>query len=669
VITFAKQKFYVTTPIYYLNSYPHIGHAYTTIAADILARWKKSRGYDVFFLTGSDEHGLKLQRAAEERGWPTKKFMDYMANHFKQLWKELNIEYDKFIRTTSKDHKERVQKLIEKLKQTREIYKNTYEGLYCVGCEAYLTEKELEAGLCPYHQKKPEYMKEESYFFKLSKYQDKLLKLYKDKPDFIQPKARKNEIINRVKEGLNDLSITRTSFSWGIPFPGNDKHVLYVWFDALPNYITALGWPGEKFKKYWPADVHLMSKEINWFHSVIWPAQLTAAGIKPPKKVFIHGWLTIDGKKMSKTIGNVLNPSDIAAKYTADSLRYAIMREIPFGTDGDFSEKKLAERHNRELANDLGNLLSRALTLIEKNCNGKIPSPDKLQMPEKDLIADCNRAIDRSDEKMELLEYHHALDEIWKLVNAANRYVDQMKPWTLKGKRLDTVLYQLADSLRVICALVYPFIPSTAEELAKQLGIKVPNQKSLKPHQLKAGTKIKKGKPLFPKVEYKEEEKIVYQGDFSMLDIRVGKVVESEPIKEAKKLLKLKVDLGKLGERQLVAGLKEHYSHEKLKGKLIAVLVNLKPAKLRGNLSQGMLLAAQDDRGVVEVLDLKKSKPGDKITVDGLELPPKKEITYEEFSTVRLVVEKRYATWSGKPLKTKYEQIKLTKAKDKARIL
>ena len=612
MIKLAKPTFYITTAIDYTNAPPHIGHAYEKIAADVQARWKRSQGYDVFFLTGTDEHGLKVQRAAEAAKTSPKKFVDKITKEFKDAWKALNISYDQFIRTTDKEHEKAAAELIKLAKKKVNIYKSTYEGLYCVGCERFLTEKDLVEGKCPYHKKKPEKVSEDSYFFKLSAYQDRLLKLYKENPEFISPPKIRTEIINRVKEGLKDLSITRTSFTWGIPFPLEKGHVIYVWFDALPNYITALGWPsGANFKKYWPADVHHIGKDITWFHCVIWPAILMSAGIELPKKVFSHGWLTIDNQKISKSLGNVIDPRWLVKKYGADVVRFYILRETPYGDDGDFSEKTLAARLNSDLADTLGNLVSRSLTLIQKFADGKVPKQGNMFSTEDlNLGRAAEKALRNANAYMNKLEYHHALDEIWTFLKAANKYIDEQKPWTIKEKeRLNTVLYTLAEALRHASALTWPFIPETAEEIAKQLGInKVPQLENLEWGKLKPGTKTQKGKILFKKIEapkvkskqkpkeVKNKKPMVSFKDWQKLDLRVGKITEVEDVEGSDKLYKIKIDVGEI--KQTAAGLKEYFAPDELMGKKVVFLVNLEPATLRGIKSEGMILAAVKGKNV-----------------------------------------------------------------------
>jgi len=469
-------KYYVTTPIYYPNDVPHIGHAYTTIAADILARWHKLKNEKVWFLTGTDEHGKKIEQAAKKKGKNPKQFVDELIPKFKQAWKKLNLEYDRFIRTTDKDHEKNVQEILQKVYDNGDIYLGEYEGYYCTGCEAYYTEKDLEDGCCPVHKTKIERLREPSYFFKLSKYQKQLLDLYKKHPKFILPKNRRQEIINRVKEGLQDLSISRTSFDWGIPLPFDKKHYCYVWFDALLNYVSGAN-------SFWPADVHLIGKDIIWFHTVYWPAMLISAGLELPKTVFAHGWWTFNKEKISKSRGKVINVDELIAIAGADSARYFLFRETPFGQDGDFSERVLIERHNNELANKLGNLVSRVAGLAEKygisKCDNKLLKKLKLEQIEKHI---------------DNFELDKALNEIFAFIDICNEYVQKQKLWETKDKR---VLYELVDSIKAIGILLYPFIPSTSEKIAKQFGFKIAYSEISKPIAVK---KIKKSEILFKKI-------------------------------------------------------------------------------------------------------------------------------------------------------------------------
>jgi len=473
----AKNKFYVTTAIDYVNAEPHIGHTYQKIIADVLARWHRVNGEKVFYLTGTDEHGQKIARSAEAQGLTEKQFVDKMAKKFQEAWDKLNVKYDKFIRTTDKDHEKFVQDFVKKIKN--DIYKGEYEGLYCFGCERYYTEKDLVNGECPYHPgKKLEKIKEETYYFKLSKYQKQLLKLYEDKV-FVLPEERRNEIKNRVQEGLQDLSITRTNFKWGIPFPLDKEHVVYVWFDALLSYLTGAG----KNQEFWPADVHLLGKDNGWFHAVIWPAMLAAAGYKQPKTIFVHGFLTFNGQKISKSLGNVISPIYLAEKYRVDSIRYFLCRNFVFGEDGDFSEKTLVERHNNELANKLGNLISRVAALAEQN---------GLQKTANKLLSKLK--LKEIEKHIENYELDKALNLVFGFIDACNLYVQEKKPWETHDKK---ILYELADSIKAIAILLWPFMPETCEKIAKQFSFKIAFSEIKKPLKI---SQIKKGEILFKKI-------------------------------------------------------------------------------------------------------------------------------------------------------------------------
>lgn len=483
-----KNKFYITTAIDYVNAEPHMGHAYQKIVADVLSRWHKLKEEDVFFLTGTDEHGVKIFRAAEKEKLSPKIFVDKYSKKFKEAWKKLNIDYNRFIRTTDKDHKKIVVRFVKEMEKKGDLYIADYEGLYCVDCESFITEKDLVNGECPFHPgKKIEILKEKSYFFRLSKYQDKLLELYEKNPEYISPEYRRKEIINRVKEGLNDLSITRVNFKWGIPFPLNKNYVIYVWYEALLNYITALGWPNKNsFKKFWPADVQLLGKDNAWFHCVIWPAMLMSINIKPAKKIFVHGFLTVNGEKISKSLGNVISPVYLCDKYGSDAVRYFVLREVPFGQDGDFSEEALKNRINNELVNDLGNLVSRTLTLVE-NYKGKIIGKQEI-----------NFDLDKINKEMGELRIHNALNEIWRFINDVNKYINDKKPWELKDRELGNVLYNLVESLRIIAILISPFMPETSDKIYKQLGVKKSKIKDCK--FKKFNGKIRKAEHLFKKI-------------------------------------------------------------------------------------------------------------------------------------------------------------------------
>ncbi|MFA6022917.1 MAG: methionine--tRNA ligase [Candidatus Pacearchaeota archaeon] len=621
----AKNKFYVTTPIYYPNDIPHIGHAYTTIVGDVLARWNSLLGKDVFFLTGTDEHGKKIQEAAKNHNKQSKQFVDEVVPRFKEAWKKLNINYNRFIRTTDEDHKKTVQEILKIVYKKGDIYLGEYEGFYCVPCEAYYLEKDLVDGCCPVHKKQVDKLKEKSYFFKLSKYQKKLLEYYKKYPEFIQPESKRQEIINRVKERLDDLSISRTSFKWGIEIPFDKSHITYVWFDALTNYLSGVGYQNNKkqFKEFWPADVHLVGKDILWFHAVIWPAILMSTGIKLPKKIFAHGWWTFEKEKISKSRGKVVNVDELISFAGVDSARYFLLRETPFGQDGDFSSQALIERHNGELANKFGNLISRVSALAEKEGIKKTEN----KLVKKLKLKEIKKHIDN-------LEFDKALNEIFSFIDICNEYIQAKKPWEDKTKDKDKILYELADSIKTIAILLWPFIPETSEKIAKQFNFKIDYQSIKTP--LKPG-KIEKSEILFKKIEIKEENKqseqpkdikimndkkiegIITMGsidykDWEKLDLRVGKIISVENIEGADKLYKLSIDIGS-EKRTVCAGLKKFYTKEQLKNKKIILFVNLAPRMMRGIESQGMILAAvnEDESKVILISPEKDIEIGSKI--------------------------------------------------------
>lgn len=641
-----KKSFYITTPIYYPSDKLHIGHAYTTTIADTMARYKRLAGYDVLFLTGSDEHGQKIQRKAAEQHITPIEYVDKIVASFQSLWKKLGISNDDFIRTTEARHHKVVQAIFQKIYDQGDIYKAAYEGHYCTPCESFWVERQLVDGKCPDCGRTAEVVQEESYFFRMSKYQDRILAYIEDNPDFIQPSSRRNEMLNFIKGGLEDLCVSRTTFDWGIPVPFDSKHVVYVWFDALANYITAAGYldDKEKFKKFWPADIHLVGKEIVRFHSIIWPIILMALDIEIPKKVYGHGWLIMEGDKMSKSKGNVIDPVALIEEFGPDAIRYFLLREITLGMDGNFSREALINRINADLANDLGNLLHRTLSMIGRFNGGIIEAAGDVEEIDHELTQLAQNTVMQYEKFMDEMDINAAIKDIWTLIGRANKYIDETSPWALakdeaKRGRLNTVLYNLAETLRIIAILISPLMPVTSPKIWAQLGIDsdflaVTLTDAKGWGKLPAGTKTGTLEPIFPRIEDKAVETVAppivpikIEGkaalepttampeitieDFAKMDLRVVKVLAAEKVAKADKLLKLTVDLG-TEQRTIISGIAKHYAPEDLVGKDVVMIVNLKPAKIRGIESRGMVLAASSGEklGLVTVSDM---TPGSRV--------------------------------------------------------
>jgi methionyl-tRNA synthetase len=620
-----KEPFYITTPIYYPSDRLHIGHAYTTTIADAAARYKRLAGSEVLFLTGSDEHGQKIQRKAAEQHVTPIAYVDKIVDSFKQLWKKLNISNDDFIRTTEQRHHDVVQAIFQKIYDKGDIYKAAYEGWYCTPCETFWIERQVVDGKCPDCGRPVEVVQEESYFFRMSKYQERLLAHIEENPDFIQPVSRRNEMLNFIKGGLEDLCVSRTTFDWGIPVPFDTKHVVYVWFDALTNYITAAGYldDREKFAKFWPADIHLVGKEIVRFHSIIWPIILMALDLEIPKKVYGHGWLIMEGDKMSKSKGNVIDPVALIEEFGPDAIRYFLLREITLGVDGNFSREALINRINADLANDLGNLLHRTLNMIGRFNGGVIKAAGDVEELDKELAQLVQNTVIQYEKFMDVMDINAAIKVVWALISRTNKYIDETAPWALakdenKKPRLDTVLYSLAETLRIVAILITPFMPITGPKIWAQLGLtsdfealSLDDAKGW--GKLPAGVVVAKPEPIFPRIEEKaveiaaevkttdKKEELpadsmpeVTIDEFAKMDLRVVTVLAAEKVEKADKLLKLTVDLG-TEQRTIVSGIAKHYTPEELVDKNVVMIINLKAAKIRGIESRGMVLAASCD--------------------------------------------------------------------------
>ncbi len=644
------EKFYITTPIYYPSDKLHIGHSYCTVATDTMARYKRLRGYDVKFLTGTDEHGQKIERIADSQGVTPKEYVDKIVAGVKDLWKELDISYDSFIRTTDDYHVKAVQKIFKQLYDQGDIYKSEYEGWYCTPCESFYTDVQLVDGKCPDCGREVEKLKEESYFFRLSKYQDRLIKHIEEHPEFIQPQTRQNEMINNfLKPGLEDLCVSRTTFKWGIPVTFDDKHIVYVWVDALSNYITALGYGSDddsQFKKYWPADVHVVGKEIVRFHTIIWPAMLMALNLPLPKQVFGHGWLIIDGGKMSKSKGNVVDPKVLVDRYGVDSIRYFLLREIAFGQDGNFTNEALIQRINSDLANDLGNLISRTVGMIDKYFGNTLPSERESTEFDESLKEKAAEVTAKSDDLLDKMLFSDALSEIWTLIRRANKYVDETQPWILakdesQKAKLANVLYNLAEAIRIVSVLIQPFMPNTPQLIWEQLGIKdeaLHTWDSAKSWGiLPSEITISKGNVIFPRIDMKKElselesamkeaqaasianqekhsdEQVqensvpeITIDDFDKIKLKVGTVIASEKMPGSKKLLKNQIRIGN-ETRQILSGIAPHYTPEEMVGKKVIVITNLPPRKMMGEMSYGMILVAENADGELSLASVDKA--------------------------------------------------------------